>query len=1455
MPKKKSRSDQSADPSTSSGQALWTDSTLRQGSVQASSPQASSGLSSEKRTTADYEIILQASLDGFWINDFSGRILDANEALCLMLGYSRDELLRMSVQDIEVSESPDETAAHIRKVIETGNDRFQTRHRRKDGKIIDIEISVQHVAALGERFFVFARDITERKRVENKRQYHSEIITETPDAIIATKNDEGFTITSWNRGAEEIYGWKEKEVLGKSSMFLQNEYPGQDPQEILEKILQTGLYEGEVIQSRKDGTRVFIDAKLIARKDNNGETIDWICINRDITERKRAEDRLRWSEERFRDLWEKSFDGMRLIDHAGTILMVNQAFCHQVGKRRDELEDHPLDVMYEPIEGKRILAAATEKFRSKTTVPHFERHITLWDGRRVWFELSNSFIELGTGQHFLLSIFRDATGRKQAEEALRVSENRLQNLFETMAEGVVVIAPDGQIVQANLAAERILGIRRSEIESRNYITPDWVILRADGTPMPPEEMAGPRAMQEKQTITDAVMGVRRPDSSVSWINVCAVPLLNSAGELDGVIGTFADITERKRAEEILLENQKKFQALVETTGDFIWEMDSCGSYTYCSPQLEILWGLDPKEMLGKTPFDLVPPEDREQAIKGFSALSESASPFKNMETRSLDATGQVKSLEISGVPFFDMEGKLSGYRGITRDITERKRTEEALQGNEHKLQTLYETMVQGIVYQDADGRIISANPAAERILGLNLEQMQGRTSIDARWHAVHEDGSDFPGDTHPATIALRTGERVNNVIMGVLHPLEEQHSWININAVPQFRPGETKPYQVYTAFDDITERKRAEEALRTSEASLSEAMEIARLGHWEYNVASDLFTFNDHFYAMFRTTADQVGGYTMSSAHYAQHFVHPDDMALVGIETRKALETTDPHYSSELEHRIIYADGEIGHITVRIFIVKDGQGRTIKTYGVNQDITERKRMEKVLLIIGKAVESTSEAIGISDAQGHHFYQNKASSEMFEYATAEEMEAAGGGAAVVKDPKVAKEMFDAIMSGKSWSGELEMVTKSGYVFPALERADAIKDSDGNIVGLIGIVTDITERKRAEDALRHAQKTQSIGTLAGGIAHDFNNLLNAVIGQSALALGKLPKESLAGSNVIKAMKAAERAADLTRQLLAYSGKGKFHIEEIDLNLLVNENVEMLEVSIPKTTQLRFELGSPSPHIRGDVVQIQQVIMNLIINAGEAMGADPGYIYVRTSGIKLSEDDTEYWKHTTTPLAPGLYALLQVIDTGHGMKPEVVDRIFDPFFTTKFTGRGLGLAAVLGILRGHGGGIRLASEEGKGTRFDVVFPLVATSVVTNVPEEKAVPMVIGEGKTVLVIDDEPSVLELLTDIFEEAKFTVIGASDPIEGIELYRKHQGSITMVILDYSMPGMDGKSAFEELIKINKDVKVLLCSGYTEELVESAFGVVRPAGFIHKPYQPAVLLERMSQVFSEGKQKA
>ncbi|MCG6537702.1 MAG: ATP-binding protein, partial [Syntrophales bacterium LBB04] len=364
-----------------------------------------------------------------------------------------------------------------------------------------------------------------------------------------------------------------------------------------------------------------------------------------------------------------------------------------------------------------------------------------------------------------------------------------------------------------------------------------------------------------------------------------------------------------------------------------------------------------------------------------------------------------------------------------------------------------------------------------------------------------------------------------------------------------------------------------------------------------------------------------------------------------------------------------------------------------------------------MLYIISAFESSSDAIGISDPQGRHFYQNKALSDLFGYANAEELEAAGGGSRVVKDPQIAKEMFANIMSGKSWAGELEMVTKNGRVFPAFERADAIQDEEGNLIGLIGIITDITERKRAEEEkakleaqLQQARKMESVGRLAGGVAHDFNNILGVILGHAEMALDQVDPAQPLHADLEEIRKAASRSANLTRQLLAFARKQTIMPKVLDLNETVEGMLKMLKRLIGENIHLNWQSGKNLWPIKADPSQIDQILANLCVNARDAI-ADVGRITIETRNIALDEE----YCAAHADFVPGEYVMLSVSDDGCGMNQETLGNIFEPFFTSKDFGKGtgLGLATVYGAVKQNSGLVDVKRQLGQGTTFAIYLP----------------------------------------------------------------------------------------------------------------------------------------------------
>jgi PAS domain S-box-containing protein len=405
-----------------------------------------------------------------------------------------------------------------------------------------------------------------------------------------------------------------------------------------------------------------------------------------------------------------------------------------------------------------------------------------------------------------------------------------------------------------------------------------------------------------------------------------------------------------------------------------------------------------------------------------------------------------------------------------------------------------------------------------------------------------------------------------------------------------------------------------------------------------------------------------------------------------------------------------------------------------------------------------------------------------------------------------------------------------------------NVEPLRNEKGEIVGALGVSMDVTEQKLTEEALQYTQKLESLGILAGGIAHDFNNLLVAMLGQASLAAAKLPPESPARPHLDKVVNAAEQASELTRQLLAYSGRGKFETRPIHLNTLIQESLHLFRVAVPKNVELRSELADSLPLIEGDVGQMQQVIMNLIINGAEAIGEEPGTVLVTTGAQVLSAADSRLWRYSSGLLSPGLYVVLTVHDDGMGMDGDTLSKIFDPFFTTKFTGRGLGLAAVQGIVRSHKGGLRVQSEKGKGTSFSLFFPALAPDEFSAPAEAEMRHAVDALEGYVLVIDDEALVRDAVTDILEIGGLQAITASDGAAGIALYQERQAEIRLVLLDLSMPGLSGEETLHRLQQINPNVPVLLSSGYSETEVADRFADLGVLGFLQKPYNVDRLLE-------------
>ena len=777
---------------------------------------------------------------------------------------------------------------------------------------------------------------------------------------------------------------------------------------------------------------------------------------------------------------------------------------------------------------------------------------------------------------------------------------------------------------------------------------------------------------------------------------------------------------------------------------------------------------------------------------------------------------------------------------------------EELRQSEALYRDLVENIEDLVCKHDLHGNLIFANSSSANFLGYDSADLIGtnlrsylapevRDQFDAYLAAIQRDGC----ASGLMIVQTKTGEK---------------RIWEYRNILR--RESATDPVVLGIA-RDVTDRKRAEEALLTSEAQLSNAAKMAHLGHWEYDVAKDLFTFNDHFYQLFRTSAEQVGGYTMSSADYARRFVHPDDIKVVGDEIRKAIETGDPLFSRQLEHRILYADGEIGYITVRFFIVKDNLGRTVRTYGVNQDVTERKGAEEALRQSEERLELALEGADLGlwdlDVQTGNAVVNQRAADLVGYSL-DEIDPTFIFFLSRLHPDDRSRVMDQLE--KSFKGQIELseveyrvLAKSDEWKWILSRGRVVeRDANGAPLRMVGTFMDITDRKDAEKEketlaaqLAQAQKMESIGTLAGGIAHDFNNLLTVIQGFSEVLLMEMDKEAPGYSDLLKIHEAGLRGAELVRNLLAFSRKADIKPRPINLNHEVVRIEKLLSRTIPKMIKIDLHLEGDLAAVNADPDQIGQILMNLAVNAEQAM-PDGGNLTIATTNVTLDE---EYCR-SYPEIHPGDYVMLSVSDTGKGMEKGILGHVFEPFFTTKDVGKGtgLGLATVYGIVKLHGGHICCDSEPNRGATFKTYLPAIEEDTTERgVKEEQVLPP--GGTETILLVDDEDFIRDLGAKFLTMAGYTVLNVASGPEAVQLYLREGEQISLVILDLIMPEMGGDKCLEEILAINPDAKIVISSGAAVEGKKKVTIESGAKGFVSKPFQLWDMLKTVRQVLDSA----
>jgi two-component system cell cycle sensor histidine kinase/response regulator CckA len=744
---------------------------------------------------------------------------------------------------------------------------------------------------------------------------------------------------------------------------------------------------------------------------------------------------------------------------------------------------------------------------------------------------------------------------------------------------------------------------------------------------------------------------------------------------------------------------------------------------------------------------------------------------------------------------------------------------------EQLFRSLYQHMNEGVALHEVilDGagtpvnyRILDVNPQYEHFTGLAPERVLGKLATDAY------------GTPVPPYL-----EEFTSVGMGKPPRRFETH----------FAPHD-RHYEISVApmgvgffatiFTDISERKRQERAI----AAKSE--ELDRF----FRLAVDLLCIasTDGRFLRVNSSWADVLGWSVEELEGRPFldFVHPDDLPA----TRSALaqlEAGKPaiHFTSRYRAH----DGSYRFIEWRSVPAPDG-----RIYAAARDVTQRIRHEQAMQAAEERLRRIfallPNPMTLTKLDGTIIDCNEAFQELSGYTRDDLVGRATFDLAAWGTAEQRQSMRESLLSTGEFHGlEIDLHRKDGrkrLLLLAGRRFDI-----GEEANLIFAGQDITEKRAMEQQMLHTQKLESLGVLAGGIAHDFNNLLTGILGNADLALAELSPMAPARECLDDIGVAARRASELCRQLLAYSGKGRFVVQPVDLAELVREMGHLLAVSISKKAALQYHFADGLSAIEADATQLRQVVMNLIVNASEAIGDRAGVIAVRTG---LAACDESYLRgcFCAHGIQPGDFVYLEVSDTGQGMERATLERIFDPFFTTKFTGRGLGLAAVLGIVRGHRGAIRVYSEPGHGTTFKLLFPTSRSTARPAIAPAATLAPWTGEG-IILLVDDEEVVRRIGRRMLERVGFTVLTAMDGRDAVAQFERDRDRIRLVVLDLTMPQLDGEACFRALRQLKPDVKVLLTSGFNEQEAINAFAGKGLAGFVQKPFTSEELLAKVRSI--------
>ncbi len=1059
---------------------------------------------------------------------------------------------------------------------------------------------------------------------------------------------------------------------------------------------------------------------------------------------------------------------------------------------------------------------------------------------------------------YIVVISRDVTSQQHTRMQLEETEATFRRLVENSFVGVFVIQ-DGGYKYVNPRIAEIMGYSAPELTSGMSVSD--TIVPQDRTRV--EEELRRHAAEETSHVSITFRAFRKDGAQIDLELAGAHTRHNG---LPAIIGTLADITERKRAESLqhalyrITERASSVSLLTDfyaavhsILGELIYVRNFyIALYDRASGDLTFPYFVDE--------LDPPPPPHRpgrgltEYVLRTGKPLLATPDVFQNLVD-----TGEVvlmggSSVDWLGVPL--MEGDrafgvivIQSYSGairfgpkeqailtyISRHIAvaiDRKRTEAALRESEERHRAIIAGMGDGIMLHDARGALSSWNPGALAILAIPADELIGWPYQKREADPIHEDGRPFLPGEYPARVSLQTGTPCTNAVLGFRTPSGDRR-WISINTQPLLRQGDERPYAVVTSFTDITRRKEAEDALFRSEQRLRSLVEAIPDWIWETDA--------DGRYTYASPKVKDLLGFepTEVLGKRPRDFMQSADAREFSLQMRDFTSKGEPY--SGFQNRHITKDGRTVTLETSGVPVFDDNGRFRGYRGIDRDVTSRKHGEEERARLKMAVDQAAESILITEPDGRIVYVNPAFEKITGY---ERHEVIGRTPGILgsgrHDRRFFAALWETIQSGGVWSGHITNRKKDGSLYDEEMVISPVRDSSGSIVNYVAVKRDMTHELEIERHLQQSQKMESLGQLAGGIAHDFNNVLGVIQGGLALLKSRITDQSHMRYLEISES-AVSRGADVAQRLLMFSREGQVQLRPLSLADVADELTRVLEHSIEKTIEIVTEIPPDLPIIQGDSGQLYQVLLNLCINARDAILQPEGHR--KTGRITIAaktvagEDVRKNFKDAGAPT----YVRVSVSDTGSGMTDEVRSRIFEPFFTTKPPGKGtgLGLAVVYGIVKSHFGMIDVDTSPGEGTTFHIY--LVAYPDEKPELPEKRTDAIVGGTETILVVEDEQALRTLLTELLQSYGYRVLQAEDGVSGLERFTDHRTEIGAIITDMGLPRMSGQDFFTRVREIDPSARVVLASGYLDPDLKSHLFSLGAKAFLQKPYQSGDIL--------------